>query len=199
MVKNLPAKQETWVWPLGQEDPLEKEMATHSSILAWEIPWTEETDGLQSMGLQRVGHDLANKQQQKHRREKSCIFWWLCSREETAEDLLRLCKFPKNTLGKIKIHEYTQACAVLCWITRSCLTLCNPIDCSPPCFSVHGDSPGKKTGVGCHVLRQRIFPTQGSNPGLPHCRLILYCLSHQGSPRILEWVAYPLSLLPGDP
>ena len=56
-VKNLLAMQETWVLSLGWEDPLEKEMATHSSILAWRIPWTEEPGGLQSMGLQRVGHD----------------------------------------------------------------------------------------------------------------------------------------------
>ena len=49
--------QETWVQFLGQEDPLEKEMATHSSILAWRIPWAEERDGLQFMGLQRVEHD----------------------------------------------------------------------------------------------------------------------------------------------
>ena len=55
--------QETWVQSLGQEDPLKKEMATHSSILASEIPWTEETGGLQSMGSQRVRHDLATKQQ----------------------------------------------------------------------------------------------------------------------------------------
>ena len=52
MVKNLPAKQETWVQSLGQEDPLEKEMTTYCSILAWEIPWTEEPVGLQSMGSQ---------------------------------------------------------------------------------------------------------------------------------------------------
>ena len=56
-VKNLPAMQETWVPSLGQEDPLENERATHSSILAWRIPWTEEPGGLQSMGSQRVGHD----------------------------------------------------------------------------------------------------------------------------------------------
>ena len=62
MIKNLPAMQETWVQSLGQEDPLEKEMATHYSILAWEIPWTEEPGGLQSTGLQRVGHNLATKQ-----------------------------------------------------------------------------------------------------------------------------------------
>ena len=57
MVKNLPAMQETQVHSLGQEDPLEKEMATHSSILAWEIPWMEEPGELQSMGSQRVEHD----------------------------------------------------------------------------------------------------------------------------------------------
>ena len=56
-VKNLPVVQETQVWSLGQEDPLEKEMATHSSILTWKIPWTEEPGGLQSMGSQRVRHD----------------------------------------------------------------------------------------------------------------------------------------------
>ena len=57
MVKNLPAVQESQTPSLGQEDPLEKEMATHSSILAWETPWAEEPGRLQSMGSQRVGHD----------------------------------------------------------------------------------------------------------------------------------------------
>ena len=56
-IEYLPAVQETWVWSLGREDPLEKEMATHSSILAWRISWTEEPGGLQSMGSQRVRHD----------------------------------------------------------------------------------------------------------------------------------------------
>ena len=60
MAKRLPTMQETWVQSLGREDLLEKEMATHSSILAWKIPWTEEEPGrLQSTGLQRVGHDWA--------------------------------------------------------------------------------------------------------------------------------------------
>ena len=63
MVKHLPTMQEPQVPSLGQEDPLEKEMATHSSIFAWEIPWTEEPGGLQSMGSQRVGHNLVTKQQ----------------------------------------------------------------------------------------------------------------------------------------
>ena len=56
-IKSLPAVQETWVQSLGWEDPLEKEMATHSSILGWRTPWTEEPGGLQSMGSQRVGLD----------------------------------------------------------------------------------------------------------------------------------------------
>ena len=56
MVKNLPAVQETWIQSLGWEDPLEKEVVTHSSILAWRISWTEKPDRLQSMGLQRVEH-----------------------------------------------------------------------------------------------------------------------------------------------
>ena len=57
MVKNLPAMKETWVQPLGQEDPLEKGMATHPSILAWRIPWTEEPGGLQATVGRRVRHD----------------------------------------------------------------------------------------------------------------------------------------------
>ena len=60
MVKNLPAMQETQVWSLVQKDPLEKEMANHSIIPAWEIPWTEEPGGLQSIVLWRAGHDLGD-------------------------------------------------------------------------------------------------------------------------------------------
>ena len=62
MVKNLPAMQKVCVQSLSQEDLLDKETATHSKIVAWEIPWIEEPGGLQSMGLQRVGHDLVTKQ-----------------------------------------------------------------------------------------------------------------------------------------
>ena len=83
---------------------------------------------------------------------------------------VKICKQPKRPLY------------VLCLVAQICLTLCNPVDCSPPGSSVHGASPGKNTGVGCHALLQGIFPNQGSNPGLPHYRWILYFLSHQGSP-----------------
>ena len=78
-------------------------------------------------------------------------------------------------------------------VAQSYPTLCDLTDYSPPGSSVCGDFPGKNTRVGCHALLQWIFPTQGLNPGLPHCRQILYHLSHQGSPRMLEWVAYPFS------
>ena len=73
----------------------------------------------------------------------------------------------------------------MCLVTRSCLTLCDPMYCSLPGSSVHGDSPCNNIGMGCHALLQGIFPTQGSNPGLLHCRWfswILYQLSHQESP-----------------
>ena len=85
---------------------------------------------------------------------------------------------------KFITSEYHNS-AVLCLVTQSCPTLCHPMGCSPPGSFVHGDSPGKNTGVGCYALLQGIFPTQGSNPGLLHCRQILYCLSHQGSPYLL--------------
>ena len=64
---------------------------------------------------------------------------------------------------------------------------------SCPTFVIPWNSPGQNTGMGSLSLLQELFPTQGLNPGLPHCRQILYQLSHKGSPRILEWVAYPFS------
>ena len=92
-------------------------------------------------------------------------------------------------IKRINVIHHTCACLV----AQLGPTLCDPMDCSPPGSSVHGDSPGQNTGVGCHALLQGIFSTQGSNSGLPSYRWILYHLSHQGSPRILEWVAYPFS------
>ena len=73
-------------------------------------------------------------------------------------------------------------------VTQSCLTLCDPTNLYSP-----WNSPCQNTGMHSLSLLQGIFPTQGSNSGLPHCRRILYQLSHKGSPRILEWVAYPFS------
>ena len=85
-----------------------------------------------------------------------------------------LLPLPQSTLLLKNIH--------VCLVTQSCPTFCDPMDCSPPGSSVHGDPPGKNTGVGCHALLQEIFPTQGLNPGLPNCMWILYQLSHKGRP-----------------
>ena len=82
----------------------------------------------------------------------------------------------------------------MCSVAQSCLTLCNPTDCSPSGSSVHRDSPGKNTGVGCHARLQGIFPTQRSNPGLLHCGryryayiivflAIIICIGNTGDPR----------------
>ena len=78
-------------------------------------------------------------------------------------------------------HAYVPSCSV---VSDSF----DPMDCSPPGSAVHGDSPGKHTGMGCHTLLQGTFPTQGLNPGLPHCRQIVYYLSHQGSPSLPHFI-----------
>ena len=75
-------------------------------------------------------------------------------------------------------------------VTQSSPILCYPMDCSLPGSSVHGDSLGKNTGVCCHALLQGIFLMQGSNPGLPHCKQILYLLSHQERPNISQMHCY---------
>ena len=96
-------------------------------------------------------------------------------------------------LTRLSLVIHTQGmsstCCVLCVCsaTQSWPTLCDPMDCSPLGSSVHGDSPGKNTGGGCHALLQGLLPTQGSNPGLPHCRRILYQLSCQGSPCVQDF------------
>ena len=77
---------------------------------------------------------------------------------------------------------------MLCLVTQLCLTLCDPMDCSPPGYSLHGDSLGKNTGTGCHALLQGIFPTQESDPGLLHCRRILYHLNLL--PGFKHWFCY---------
>ena len=77
------------------------------------------------------------------------------------------------------MHSIWLLMAVVCLFAQLCPTLCEPMDCSPPGSSVHGDSSGKNTGVGCHALHQGIFLTQESNPGLQHCGQMLYRLRHQ--------------------
>ena len=88
MVKTLPAMQETPLQSLGQEDTLEEKMATYSSILPWRIPWTEETGGLQSMGLQRVGHDWATNT--VHFLTPPNSYWRLCQGNQELLNILQV-------------------------------------------------------------------------------------------------------------
>ena len=94
--------------------------------------------------------------------------------------------FPLFSISLLPSKQGTQFCVCECLVTQSCPNLCDPMDCSLPGSSVHGDSPGKNTGMGFLALLQGIFPTQGSNPGLLHCRQILYWLSQQGSPTLVK-------------
>ena len=142
-------------------------MATHSIILSWRIPWTEEPGRLQFMGSQRVGHD------------------WVTEHTHTQTDIWKWKKWKWKLLSHIRHMEVKK---VKMKIAQSHLTLCDPMDCILTC-----NPSGQNTGVGNLSLLQEIFPNQGSNPGLPHGRQILYQLSHKGSPRVLEWVAYPFS------
>ena len=95
-------------------------------------------------------------------------------------------KTPENYY--VDINEVVPMCDVLCLIAQSCPILCDPMDCSPPGSSLHGDSPGKITGVGCHALLQGIF-----KPRSPTLQADSLPSNHEGNPRILEWVAYPFS------
>ena len=92
------------------------------------------------------------------------------------------------TLHSWNVQAPCLTLSVLCLVVQSCLTLCNPMDCRPLGSSVHGDSPGKNTGVDCHALLQGIFPTPGSIPGLPHCKRILDHLSHRGGLSVLNLI-----------
>ena len=102
---------------------------------------------------------------------KGLMWWWKSKETRYAQRLLHPIFMTKWNHLKVKVK-----------VTQSCPTLCN-----------HKNSPGQNTGMGSLSLLQGIFPTQGSNPGILHCRWILCQLSHKGSPRILEWVAYPFS------
>ena len=91
-------------------------------------------------------------------------------------------KFFVDFANRTKSSTVRSNLMCLCIVAQSCLTLCDPMDCSLPGSSVHGDSPGKNSGVGCHALLQGIVPTQGSNPCLLYGTQILYRLSHHESP-----------------
>ena len=106
--------------------------------------------------------------------------WWKCSKTDGGDDCPYLWIHVNTTewytLNR-QIVRYMNYISVKVLVTQSCLTVYNPMDCSPP-GSCPWNFPGKNTRVGCHFLLQGIFPTQGSNPALLHCRQILYHLSH---------------------
>ena len=118
------------------------------------------------------------------------LFTSMAENEEELKSLLKRVKEESEKASlkpNIKKTKIVASCPiVLCLVTQSCPTLWDPMNYSLPGSSIHEASPGQSTGTGCHAFLQRIFPTQRSNPGLSHCRWILYQLSHKGSPRILE-------------
>ena len=89
---------------------------------------------------------------------------------------------PRKTKNSYHMIQESQPWACVCLVAQLCPILCDPMDCSPPGSSVHGDSPGKNTGADCHALIQGAFPTQGSNQGLPHCRWMFLPFEPPGKP-----------------
>ena len=144
-------------------------MATHSSVLAWRSPGTGQPGGLPSMGL------VAQSRTRLKRLNSNSILSW----DTCVSGIKRLAGLTILISENFKKGCETESHSVM-----------------SDSLWHHGlyspwNSLGQNTGVGSLSLRQGIFLTQESNPGLPYCRLILYQLNHNGSPRILEWVAYP--------
>ena len=132
-------------------------MATHSSILAWKILWTEEHRITKSWTqLSNWAHTLYTILR------RPCSTGFCLSSLKHADQLVLVLMLPSFLFWPT--YPYVYPC--LCLVAQLCSTLGDPMDCSPPGSSVHGDFPGKNTGVGCHAFFQGIPPTWGSNPGL---------------------------------
>ena len=156
---------------MGQEGPLEKEIATHSSILAWEIPWMEESDRLQSMGSQRVGHDWATSFTSLYRPPSSLLIL-----EFYVKHIYHLCT-----------DVYVKELKVFNKIIYMCISCSALSDSASPWTVAHHAT--LSMGFSRQEYWKRLlfpsprdFPDPGINPGLPPCRQILYRLSHQGNP-----------------
>ena len=200
MMKNLLVILQTWVLSLLWEDPLEMEMATHSGILTWRIPWTEEPGWLQSTDSQRVGHNWATNTFKVHLFPFLCgqssELWQLMSRYSPVfvELLLHLvfwypCDSSQDMAQNIVYSPWERTKGLwLCLETQfnsvpqSCLTLCNLMDCSRPSFPIHHQLPGlAQTHV--HQVSDAIQPSHPlslpSPPAFNHSQ-------HQG---LFEWVS----------
>ena len=152
-----------WVWSLGGEDPLEKSMATHSSILAWRTPWKEQPGGLQAIGWQRVGHDWKKFIHHNDRMHNmtgtgkyQCLMnkWGEAAAAKSLQSCLTLCDpidssppgspilgiLQARTLESVAISFSNQCMKVKSEseVAQSCPTLCDPMDCRPPVPSIHG-------------------------------------------------------------
>ena len=166
-------------------------MAPHSSVLAWRIPGMGEPGGLPSMGSHsQTRLKWLSSSSSKHSLKVYVLYKnsslgcirTLNNERKRPSIFAFSCSIQFNSFSK----KYTVPAIVL--ITNAFLRTLNEScsvvsdSCNLWGSSAHGDSPGKNTRVSCHALLQGIFPTQGLNPGLPHCLQILYHLSHQGSP-----------------
>ena len=147
------------------------------------------------MGSQRAGHDSVTKHNtQQHNNSKTWIFlqlWcWLATEEHIKHPPANISHKNKHCCPVVNISRLVHldclpcdvCCAVLYLVSQSCPLLCKFMDCSLPCSSAYGDSPGKKTEVGCHTLLQGIFLTQESNWGLLHHRQIFLPAKLPGKP-----------------
>ena len=140
----------------------------------WHLPWFIDQ---KEEGCHVVGWGILRKLQKSYRVEAAVA----------TPSLQFLFSIPWHYCSlHLSCYIKVLVVCVLCVVAQLCLTLCNPMECNPQGSFVHGDSQGKNTGVGFHALLQEIFPTKGLNPGLLHCRWILYQLSHQGSPLLLK-------------
>ena len=179
VVKNWPANagdERKVGLALGQEEPLGEEMVTRSSILAW-----REFHGQRNLAGYSPGVAKSRTWLSSHVNGREQIILLFCT---------EVCHDYKNAKWSVRMEGdilktkqgWSEVKVLQLWPTLRPHGLYSP-----------WNSPGHITRVGSFSLLHGIFPTQGSNPGLPHCRWILYQLSHKGSPRILGWVAYPFS------
>ena len=159
MLKHLPAMRQTQIRSLGQKDPLEKEMATHSSTLAWKMPWTEEPGRLQSMGSQRIGHDWPTSLSFSDYSPPGSTVHGISQAR-----ILEWVAIPfSNSIQSIHYKSTILWCVCVCvLVAHLCPTLRNPMDYSLPAPLSMAFSK-QEYWSGLHFLLQGIFPTQGLN------------------------------------
>ena len=166
--------QEMWVQSLRWEDPLEKGMATHSSILAWRIPWTEEPGGLQSMGLKRVGHKWS---------DLACVACVSSAKKMPTDSSRTLVEKKKLNLLSVQFSS----------VAQSCPTLCDPMNHSTPGLPVHHHLP-EFTGTHVHQVSdttQPSHPLSSPSPPAPnpsqHQSLFQWVNSSHEMAKVLEF------------